>query len=326
MAIQFVTDQFKDAAVTNAKLANSSATIAGNSLSLGGALAAGTLAGSLALDDIGVPDASVNLNSQKITALATPTDNSDAANKSYVDGKVAEITLTAGNGIAIDTSASPDSISVDLQANAGLSFQGASSDKLGIALKAESGGSISADASGLFIDDSAISNAKLANSTISGIALGSNLGSLSAGNGISMTSYNGSSAVSDLTVALDGSTLSKSASGVKISDGGVDTEQLANDSVKFSKLGILPDTEQFTGNGSLTSFNLTERIEVSQLNDFKAMVRAFRNGQRMRQVASDPADASEYTVTDSGSATVITMGGAPAAGEIVLVDYWYNAT
>jgi hypothetical protein len=41
----------------------------------------------LRLDQIIAPTASVSLNSQKITNLATPTLTTDAANKSYVDGK-----------------------------------------------------------------------------------------------------------------------------------------------------------------------------------------------------------------------------------------------
>lgn len=40
------------------------------------------------LDQMAVPTASVNLNSQKITGLATPTVGTDAANKDYVDGVV----------------------------------------------------------------------------------------------------------------------------------------------------------------------------------------------------------------------------------------------
>ena len=94
MAIQFVESQYGNGSVSNdklagnianAKLANSAVTIAGSSIALGASLAASTLAGSLALDDIGVPDAAVSLNSQKITSLATPTADSDAATKAYVD-------------------------------------------------------------------------------------------------------------------------------------------------------------------------------------------------------------------------------------------------
>lgn len=91
--------------IANAKLSNSAITVAGNSISLGGSLAAATLAGSLALDDIGVPDASVDLNSQKIVNLLTPTGANDAANKAYVDSvaqgltvKDAVVAATTGNG------------------------------------------------------------------------------------------------------------------------------------------------------------------------------------------------------------------------------------
>ena len=44
------------------------------------------------------------------------------------------------------------------------------------------------------ISSGGIANDRLANSTISGVSLGSNLASLSAGTGISMTAYNGSTA------------------------------------------------------------------------------------------------------------------------------------
>ena len=71
--------------ISNDKLASSSLTIAGNGVALGGSLAAATLAGSLALSDIAVPTGAVSLNSQKITSLGTPTANTDAANKAYVD-------------------------------------------------------------------------------------------------------------------------------------------------------------------------------------------------------------------------------------------------
>jgi len=44
------------------------------------------VAATMALDDIGVPDADVSLNSHKITSLATPTATGDGATKGYVDG------------------------------------------------------------------------------------------------------------------------------------------------------------------------------------------------------------------------------------------------
>jgi hypothetical protein len=47
------------------------------------------------LDQMAAPTASVSLNSQKVTFLATPTDNADAATKLYVDTKVADLVNSA---------------------------------------------------------------------------------------------------------------------------------------------------------------------------------------------------------------------------------------
>ncbi len=47
------------------------------------------------LDQMAAPTGSVSLNSQKITTLATPTDNADAATKLYVDTKVADLVNSA---------------------------------------------------------------------------------------------------------------------------------------------------------------------------------------------------------------------------------------
>ena len=46
------------------------------------------MAATTKLNAIPAPDGSVSLNSQKITSLATPTDGTDAVNKSYVDGLI----------------------------------------------------------------------------------------------------------------------------------------------------------------------------------------------------------------------------------------------
>ena len=47
------------------------------------------------LDQMAAPTSSVSLNSQKVTSLATPTDNTDAATKLYVDTKVADLVNSA---------------------------------------------------------------------------------------------------------------------------------------------------------------------------------------------------------------------------------------
>jgi hypothetical protein len=53
------------------------------------------------LDQMAAPTASVSLNSQKITSLATPTDNTDASTKAYVDTSIAN--LIAGAPSTLNT-------------------------------------------------------------------------------------------------------------------------------------------------------------------------------------------------------------------------------
>ena len=164
-----------------------------------------------------------------------------------------------GDGIAINTGTSPDTISVDLSPNKGLEF---SSNKLAIALD---GGTLALGAGGLSVgsisnaqiasdaaiaksklgalaitnsdvdNSAAIAISKLAASTISGKALGTNLDNLQDGNGIADFTYNGSSGVS-IALDLNGSTLNLSADGIKISDGGVGTTQIADDAINAAKI------------------------------------------------------------------------------------------
>ena len=150
-----------------------------------------------------------------------------------------------GNGIEINTGTSPDTISVDLASNKGLEFSsGELQIKLdGSTLALGSGGisvgtsisnaNIASDAAiaksklaALDITNSDINNSaaiaisKLAASSISGKSLGTNLDSLTDGNGIADFTYNGSTAAT-IAIDLDGSTLAVGASGLKIADDGV---------------------------------------------------------------------------------------------------------
>ena len=76
-----------------------------------------------------------------------------------------------------------------------------------------------------------------------------NLPDLTDGNGIADFTYDGSSAAS-VALDLDGSTLTVGASGVKVSDGGVDTDQLANDAVTNAKLANITRGSVKVGGGS----------------------------------------------------------------------------
>ena len=262
----------------------------------------------------------------------TPSGSTDVANKAYVDAQLPD-SLSGGNGIAIDSSGDPDVISVDLATNPGLQF---TSNKLDVKVKAETGGSITKDADGLYIADSAIgnaklagsiANAKLANSTISGKALGASLDSLTDGNGIADFTYNGGSAAS-IAIDLDGSTLSVGASGLKISDLGVDTGQLAanavelakiaNGAVSVPKLAFQARQDLFTPNGSTAAFALSNEVEENMKN----MVMVFRNGLLQQLKASSPADDSEYTVSTSEGTTTVTFGANINSADKLEVRYF----
>jgi len=96
-----------------------------------------------------------------------------------------------------------------------------------------------------------ITNSQLSNSTISGIALGQNLATLTIGTGLSGTSYNGSSAV---TIANTGVTSLTAGSGISVSasTGSVTISNTGPTLTSFSA-----STSSNSGNGSLTYNNAT---------------------------------------------------------------------
>ena len=265
--------------------------------------------------------------------VPTPSSANQAATKGYVDSQIAD-PFSGGDGIAIDASGDPDVISVDLATDAGLKF---TSNKLDVKVKSESGGSITKDADGLYIADAAIANAKLANSTISGKALGANLDTLSAGQGLALASpYNGAAAQT-IDLNLDGSTLAKAASGLKVADGGIATTQLANDCVTSAKvadgainansmiadavitgpkLAVSPYREKFTGNGSATAFTVSNKNVYAGGEDG---ILVFRNGLLVEGKESSPSGQDEYTFANSGSDLVITFGAAPSTGDTIFL-------
>ena len=131
-----------------------------------------------------------------------------------------------------------------------------------------------------------------------------------AGNGISASS-------GVLAADLDGSSLSVGASGLKVSNLGVGTAQLANSGVTPAKLSFQARQDILTPNGSLTAFNLANNVASTFLN----AVQVFRNGLLCKLVASSPSDDSEYTCATDGSTTTVTFGSAVAAGESLEVRY-----
>lgn len=139
----------------------------------------------------GVPAGSINIESFTDGTGATIASNDKILFSDAGTEKFAEISqLTSGLS---DASTSAKGIASFATADFAVS-SGAVTIKTGGVSNAQLAGSIE--------------NGKLSNSTISGVSLGSNLNSLSAAanGGISVTSYNGSAAVSNLQLDIDGMT------------------------------------------------------------------------------------------------------------------------
>lgn len=122
--------------------------------------------------------------------------------------------------------------------------------------------------------------------------------------------------------------LMKDGNGVKVDFDNTSLGIIANklamkdDAVSFAKLAIEPYTDGAAGDGTAVAFNLSNRLDNAQLADFKNCIRVYRNGLRMSHVSSSPSGQDQYSVSDNGSATVVTFGSAPNNGDTVIIDYW----
>lgn len=167
--------------IPNAGLLNSSITINGSLVSLGGSVTVTATASNALTIGTGLTGTSYNGSTAVTIAIdstvVTLTGGQTLTNKS-ISG--ATNTLTAIPNSALDNS----SITI-----------GSSSVSLGATLSTLAGVSISGSANTL----TSIPNSALVNSTISGVSLGSNLNALTIGTGLTGTSYDGSTGI---TVAL----------------------------------------------------------------------------------------------------------------------------
>lgn len=318
MAVQIINNQIADSAIDGNKLAT-------GAVSAEGKLANGVVAfAKIKSADIET-DLAVSASSSKLADAS--------AIKAYVDAQLPD-NFAGGDGIVITDGAGTDTIAVDLATNSGLEFTSAKlqldladstlakdSEGVKVKLKVESGGSLSSDVNGIYIADAAISNAKLANSTISGVSLGSNLNSIAAAadGAITFTSYNGSSAVSDVSVQVDGTTIAKASNALKIADGGVGSTQLANSSVSAAKVSFGSQLDTFTGDNSTTAFDLSNAIDSAF-----AVILVFRNGMALQQVQSAPSGVDQFSLSltgGTGGVGRITFGSAPSSADGLTVFY-----
>jgi hypothetical protein len=182
-----------------------------------------------------------------------------------------------------------------------------------------------------------IPNSALSNSTISGVALGSNLNSLTIGTGLTGTSYNGSGAV---TVAIDSTvaTLSgtqtltnKSISGSTNTLTNIPNSALTNSSVTIGSTSISLGGTATTLAG-LTSVAVTQDpVSALQLAT-KQYVDSIASGLNYHQpvnyattaalasyVYNNGASGIGATITASANGALSLGGGSPTVGQRVLV-------
>jgi len=318
-----ITNDMLAGSIANAKLANS--TISGvalganlNSLSAGNGISMTSYNGSAAVSDL-----TIDLDG---ASLALGVDGLSIADAGVTAAKIA--------GDAIDQSKIADAAvqrehlnSNVVNAAGAIGLDVTNNDLLVIT----DDSTIEIASNSLQIKDGGVTNAKLANSTISGVSLGSNLNSLSAGNGISMTSYNGSAAVSDLTIDLDGSTLAVGASGIKVATGGIDTNELAADcvtgakisdaSIATEKLNFAAFFAGFDADGSSATFEMQSALDLNFVEMFVVTV----NGLVM-EYKSTPDAQDNYKIDNGGTNGVarIVFGSNLANGDRVTIRGFIN--
>jgi len=193
---------------------------------------------------------------------------------------------------------------------------------------------------------------KLDSNTISGRALGTNLNTLGAavGGGITMTAYNGSAAVNDITLDVNGlsaptslavstdaiaiaatndsnaskkvaiATLATAQAGTGISATNGQFSITAG-AIGIAQLGLTPRLDTPTTDGSTKVFNLVNDLG-SDSYAHPAWVIAYVNGQRMKGLTTGTAtDDSEYTVSRAGTTSTVTFGANLAASDVLQIQY-----
>lgn len=156
-----------------------------------------------------------------------------------------------------------------------------------------------------------ISNSKLSNSTISGVALGSSLNGFTAsatgGLSLSATSYNGSAAVS-ASINLDGSSLATGSNGLKVATGGISTLMIADDAVTSAKLADASVVTAALAGTSVTADKLADNaVTTAKISDSSVTA--------AKLAGSIPADKLVLGngVENSGGSLIVSLDGGTLA-------------
>jgi hypothetical protein len=310
-----ITNAMLAGSITNAKLSNS--TISGvalganlNSLSkaTNGGVSFSSYNGSAAVGDLtldfdDLSDAVINVASDSIAFV----DSDDDGTKRDTIADL--VTAMAGDGLGATSGVL--AVGVD----------GSSIETSGDALRVKASGVTNAMLAG------SIANAKLANSTISGVSLGSNLASLSASatGGIVMSSYNGSAAVSNITLdinSLSAAAVNVAADSIAIYD--ADADETGKETVADLMTAV-------AGDGlSATSGVLAVGVDDSSIETNGDALRVKASGITNAMLAGSitlakfSAKGEQQGYTGNNSTTEFSLGGYVPTAQHGTVQVYLN--
>jgi len=264
------------------------------------------------LDQMAAPTGSVTANSQKITNLATPTADGEAANKGYVDGVAqgldikdsVKVATTEAETLASDFAAGETIDGISLVANDRILIKNQSSASENGIYKVNSSGAptrtddlaAGADASSVFVFvDQGTVNAD------NGFVCSSNKGSAVVGtNNLAFTQFSGAGQVT----ASDGLTKSGNTLSVDLkSNGGlvIESAEIAVDLAASSITGTLPVTKLT----SLTS-TVTELNKLDGLNSTTTELNTCTDGDTSA-TSTTLATADRMVVNDAGTMVQVAL-------------------
>jgi hypothetical protein len=342
--------------VTNAQLTNSAITINGSLVSLGGSVTVTATASNPLTIGTGLSGTSYNGSAPVTIAIdstvATLTGSQTLTNKT-ISG--ASNTLTGiGNSSLTNSSVTFNGSTVALGGSATITANTTNALTIGTGLSGTSfnGGSavtIAIDSTVATLTGSQtltnksmsgssntftnIPNSALSNSTISGVALGSNLNALTIGTGLSGTSYNGSGAV---TVAIDSTvaTLSgtqtltnKSISGSTNTLTNIPNSALTNSSLTIGTTTISLGSSSLTL-GGLTSVTLTQDPTSALQAATKQYVDSVASGINFHNACyyATTADLGSVTYNNGASGVGATLTNAGAQATLVIDGHTFTST
>ena len=286
-----------DGAVSATKLA---ASVAGDALGLNG--------GNNALE-VKVDDSSIEINSDALRVKASGITDGMLANNAVQESKIANNAVTADklNANAVTSAKIANNAVNASKLNADVAGDGLGLNAGTNALEVKvDDATIETNGDSLRIKNLGVSSAKIADGAIGTPKL--------------------ANAAVDSSKIADGAinTHQKLGSGVvttaKLDSAAVTSAKIANNAVGSAAFAFVPKTEFFSGNGSAATFDLAAALDAAYFD----VVKVFRNGLRMKKVASSPSGQDEYIVDNGGAGSVgrISFGSAPDSGDSILVDSW----